>query len=93
MGKRMTVVFHDDDLYTELKIKAVRENRPASEIVAEAVREWLERREDARLLPRVAEARAEWQEKGGRAWSEVEQEVGKSVTRRTKRSRSSRVQG
>ena len=82
MSRRMTVVFHDDDLYTDLKVAAVRRRRTASEIIAEAVTEWLESREDAALLPVVKSARAEYQEKGGRPWAEVRQEVDQSVTRR-----------
>jgi predicted DNA-binding protein len=47
----MTVVFHDDELYTDLKVAAVRRRRTASEIITEAVTEWLESREDAALAP------------------------------------------
>jgi len=75
MSKRMTVVFHDEDLYTDLKIEAVRRHKSATDIVAEAVQEWLEDREDAELLPAIKAARAEWQEKGGRPWAEAEQEL------------------
>jgi len=82
MSRRMTVVFHDDDLYTDLKVAAVRRRRTASEIIAEAVTEWLESREDAALLPVVKSARAEYQAKGGRPWPGVRQEVDQSVTRR-----------
>jgi len=41
MSRRMTVVFHDDELYTDLKVAAVRRRLTASEIIAEAVTEWL----------------------------------------------------
>ena len=75
MSRRMTVVFHDDDLYTNLKIEAVRRRKPASDIVSEAVLEWLESREDAELVPVIDAARAEWKEKGGRPWAEVEREM------------------
>lgn len=68
MSRRMTVVFHDEDLYTNLKVEAVRRRKPASDIVSEAVLEWLESREDAELLPVIDAARAEWKEKGGRPW-------------------------
>jgi hypothetical protein len=78
----MTVVFHDEELYTELKIQAVRRRKPANQIVAEAVREWLEGREDAQLLPVIESARAEWKEKGGRPWAEVEAELEQSVSTR-----------
>ena len=82
MSKRMTVVFHDEGLYTDLKIEAVRRHKSASDIVAEAVQEWLEDREDAELLPVIKAARAEWQEKGGRPWAEAEQELERAVSRR-----------
>lgn len=74
MSRRITVVFHDEELYTHLKVEAARQHKLASDIVADAVREWLESREDAELLPVIQAARAEWQEKGGRPWSEVERE-------------------
>ncbi len=79
MSRRMTVVFHDEDLYTTLKVEAARRHMPASDIIADAVREWLESREDAELLPVIEAARAEWREKGGRPWSEVEQELEEDV--------------
>ncbi|MBM3175411.1 MAG: hypothetical protein FJZ93_06760 [Chloroflexi bacterium] len=82
MSRRMTVVFHDEDLYTELKVQAVRRRQPANQIVAEAVREWLESREDAQLLPAIKSARAEWKEKGGRPWAEVEAELDNTIVKR-----------
>ena len=66
MKIKMTVVFHDEDLYTELKVEAVRRHTAASDIVADAVREWLENREDTELLPAIEAARTEWKKKGGR---------------------------
>ena len=82
MSRRMTVVFHDEELYTYLKVEAARLHKPASGIVAEAVRQWLERREDAELLPVIETARAEWKEKGGRPWSEAEKELEEILGRR-----------
>ena len=82
MSRRMTVVFHDEDLYTTLKVEAARRHIPASEIIAEAVGEWLETREDAELLPVIESARAEWKEKGGRSWSVVESELEGAVNQR-----------
>ncbi len=68
MVRRMTVVFRDEELYTELKVESARRHRAASEIITEAVQEWLESREDAELLPAIEDAKAEWREKGGRPW-------------------------
>ena len=92
MSKRMTVVFHDEDLYTCLKVEAARRHKPASDIIAEAVRDWLESREDAELLPVIEAARAEWKEKGGRSWAEVEEELEKEVSRREGEAASKSVQ-
>lgn len=72
MSRKMTVVFHDEDLYTYLKVEAARRHTAASEIIADAVREWLESREDAELLPTIEAARTEWKERGGRPWGKVE---------------------
>ena len=88
MSRRMTVVFHDDDLYTCLKVEAARRHKPASDIVAEAVREWLESREDAELLPVIEAASAEWRGKGGRLWDEAEQELEEAVSRRERQAKS-----
>jgi len=62
----MTVVFRNDELYTDLKAAAVRRRLTASEIIAQAVTEWLESREDAELVPVFKAARAEYHLKGGR---------------------------
>jgi hypothetical protein len=82
MSIKMTVVFHDEDLYTHLKVAAARRHMPASEIIADAVTEWLESREDAELLPAIEAARIEWKEKGGRPWSEIVTETKESINHR-----------
>ncbi|MBC8274077.1 MAG: hypothetical protein ISS52_06580 [Dehalococcoidia bacterium] len=82
MSRKMTVVFHNEDLYTYLKVEAARRHMPASEIIADAVSEWLESREDAELLPAISAARTEWKEKGGRPWAEAEREIEESIDRR-----------
>lgn len=62
MSKRMTIVFHDETLYTTLKVEAARRHTSASELVAAALREWLERDESIEepgsheKVDRVAEA-------------------------------------
>ena len=65
MSKRMTVIFEDEALYTALKVEAVRKGRHAKDIVAEAVSEWLEAREDEELRAGLEEARHEWERQGG----------------------------
>ena len=92
MSRRMTVVFHDEDLYIDLKVEAARRHKPASDIIAQAVREWLESREDAELVPVIEVARTEWQEKGGRPWAEVEQELEQAVSGREREVESKSVQ-
>ncbi len=82
MSRRMTVVFHNDELYTDLKVAAIRRRLTASEIIAQAVTEWLESREDAELVPVIKAARAEYQAKGGRPWKEVRQEMNQSIAKR-----------
>ena len=91
MKRKMTLVFHDEDLYTQLKIEAVKRRTTASDIVADAVREWLESHEDAELLPAIEAARTEWEEKGGRPWSEAEREIEESVSRREEAAEAKRV--
>ena len=91
MSRKMTVVFHDEDLYTYLKVEAARRHTAASEIISDAVREWLESREDAELLPIIDSARTEWKEKGGRPWSEAERELEESIGRREGAAEAKRV--
>ena len=91
MSRKMTVVFHNEDLYTYLKVEAARRHMPASEIIADAVSEWLDSREDAELLPAIEAARIEWKEKGGRPWSESERELEESINRREGAAEAKRV--
>jgi len=91
MSRKMTVVFHNENLYTYLKVEAARRHIPASEIIADAVSEWLESREDAELLPAIEAARTEWKEKGGRPWSESERELEESINRREGAAEAKRV--
>ena len=65
MSKRMTVIFEDEELYTALKVEAARKGSHAKDIVAEAVHEWLEAREDEELRAGLEEARSEWKRQGG----------------------------
>ena len=64
MSRRMTIVFDDDQLYTAMKVEAVRTGRHAKDIVADAVREWLEAADDEELNAALELARAEWQQDG-----------------------------
>ena len=92
MKRKVTPVFHDEDLYTQLRIEAVRRRTTASSIVSDAVREWLENREDAELLPVIDSSRAEWKEKGGRPWSEAESQLEQALNSQHKPPGAKRVQ-
>jgi hypothetical protein len=92
MSRKMTVVFHNEELYTYLKVEAARRHMAASEIIADAVREWLESQEDVELLPTIEVARTEWQEKGGRAWDEAEREVEEAISQRERAAEAKGVQ-
>ena len=81
MSKRMTVIFEDEALYTALKVEMSRRRRPAKDIVAEAVSEWLEARQDEELGADLEERRTEWQERGGRPWAAVERDMERAVNR------------
>ena len=91
MSRKMTVVFHNEELYTYLKVEAARRHMPASEIIADAVSEWLESSEDAELLPVIDSARTEWKEKGGRPWAEAELELEESIRHREGAAEAKRV--
>lgn len=65
MPRRMTLVFDDEELYVALRVEAIRRRRLAKDLVAEALREWLEAQEDAELLPEIETARAGWEVAGG----------------------------
>jgi len=87
----MTVIFEDEALYTALKVEAARKGLYAKDIVAEAVREWLEAREDEELRVDLEERRNEWKEKGGRSWAAVERDMELAVSRREKETKATSV--
>ncbi len=65
MSKRMTIIFEDEKLYTALKVEAARKGRYAKDIIAEALREWLEASEDEELRAGLEETRRAWELQGG----------------------------
>ena len=71
----MTVVFDDEGLYTALKVAAARNGQYAKDIVAEAVRDWLQAREDEELQAGLAKSRQEWEREGGREAGEFFSEL------------------
>jgi hypothetical protein len=74
MERKMAVPFRDEELYIRLKAEADRRQMSLSDAIADAVREWLENCEDEELMPTIETTRAEWKEKGGRPWSEIERD-------------------
>lgn len=82
MAKRMTIVFDDEELYTALKVEAARRHVPAKDIVAEALREWMELQEDLEDT-RVAEERLAEYDRTGESipHEEVMRELGLSRRR------------
>lgn len=83
MAKRMTVIFDDEELYTDLKVEAARRHLPAKQIVADAVREWLERLEDEEDLRVHAERMASYRKEGGVPHEEVMRKLGLRRSKRT----------
>lgn len=75
MSKRMTVVFKDDNTYTHLKVEAAKRNMNASDIVSEAVVEWIESREDIELAPLVKKAHDEIKLNGTSSWKELKKNL------------------
>ena len=84
MTKKMTVVFHDEELYTDLKMEAIRRNRPASAIVCEAVLEWLQAKEDEELVPLAETSIADWEQNGGFKLEDIDREIEQARTKRAK---------
>lgn len=84
MSRKMTVVFHNEELYTDLKVEAARRHIPASDIIAEAVQQWLNEKESEELLPLHLEALAEYEKKGGRTWDEVKKDIEEELAQREK---------
>jgi hypothetical protein len=63
--KQLTLALEDDSLYAALEAEASRRNQPLSQLVAEALADWLESLEDGKLLASLESARAEWEREGG----------------------------
>lgn len=75
VSKRMTVVFKDENLYTHLKVEAAKRNINASDIVSEAVIEWIESQEDSELAPLIRESKKEVKSAGTKSWKEVKKNL------------------
>jgi len=62
---KVTFDVPDETLYRAIKVEAARIDRPVREIVAEALAQWLERREDEEDRDSSLEALAEYGRDGG----------------------------
>ena len=71
MSKRMTVVFQNENTYTHLKVEAAKRNINASDIVSEAVVEWIESQEDLELAPLIKNSQEEVKSRGAKSWKEL----------------------
>jgi hypothetical protein len=75
MSKRMTVVFKDENTYTHLKVEAAKRNINASDIVSEAVVEWIDSREDLELSPLIKSSQEEAKSSGTKSWEELKRNL------------------
>ena len=62
---KITVALRDDALYRAVRIRAVESGRQIRDVIEEALREWLERHEDAEDVEAASEALAEYDALGG----------------------------
>lgn len=62
---KATIAFRDDELYRAIRVRAAQEDREIRDIVEEALRAWLEAREDAEDVAASEEALAEYERAGG----------------------------
>jgi metal-responsive CopG/Arc/MetJ family transcriptional regulator len=67
---KVTFSTADEALYRRLKARAAADGRPVRELVEDALREWLERREDREDVEGAREALAEYERDGGVAAAE-----------------------
>jgi len=75
MSKRMTVVFKDENIYTHLKVEAAKRGINASDIVSEAVVEWIESKEDLELAPLIKNSQDEIEVSGTKSWEELKKNI------------------
>jgi hypothetical protein len=75
MSKRMTVVFKDENIYTHLKVEAAKRGINASDIVSEAVVEWIESKEDLELAPLIKNSQDEIEVNGTKSWEELKKNL------------------
>jgi hypothetical protein len=62
---KVTIAMRDEALYRAARIRAVESGRQIRDVIEEALREWLERQEDAEDRGLAREALAEYDAAGG----------------------------
>jgi hypothetical protein len=62
---KATIAFADEALYRAIQVRAAQEGRHIRDVVEEALRAWLEAREDAEDVAASTEALAEYEQIGG----------------------------
>lgn len=62
---KVTIALRDEALYRAVRIRAVESGRQIRDVIEEALREWLERQEDAEDRDLAREALAEYDAGGG----------------------------
>ena len=62
---KVTIALRDEALYRAVRIRAAESGRQIRDVIEEALREWLERQEDAEDLELGREALAEYDATGG----------------------------
>lgn len=76
MAKRMTIVFDDEELYTNLKVAAARSHRPAKDIVATALELYFEANPDEHDAILTRARMKQYARRGGPAVERVLEELG-----------------
>ena len=79
---KVTIDLADAELYRAVKVEAARSDRSVRDVVEEALREWLERREDEEDRTGATEALAEYEREGGIAAEEFLQHMAAEVRSR-----------
>lgn len=62
---KVTIAFRDDVLYRAARVRAAESGRQIRDVIEEALREWLERQEDAEDIEASREALTEYEAHGG----------------------------
>lgn len=62
---KVTVAFSDPELYRTVRVRAAQSDRQIRDIIEEALRDWIEKQEDAEDVAASRDALAEYEQVGG----------------------------